>query len=382
MSEVWIVSAAAVSALAPDLAGLWQGLLAGRSGVAPVNSFDASPYYCHLAAEVPGLEPSRTGGRLASLLERASEDIGTVPVDAVLFGASLKGEMDLKQHFWDRHPTGSESDPGSLFDGLGPARRVADLFSLRDPGVNFNAACASSLVALAMAAENIARGRAEVALVWAAEIVSEFVFAGFASLKALTPDGCRPFDVNRNGLVLGEGAAFLLLMSAERARREGYQPLASCRGWGIANDASHLTAPERHGRGLLKACRRALKRAGLPPEKVAAVKAHGTGTIHNDAMELAAFAALFGCRRPPLFSVKGSVGHTLGAAGALETAIAVKALQSATLPPTVGLEDPEAGFRGQLSAASRDFSGANLLLTNSGFGGVNTALLLTAGEEP
>jgi 3-oxoacyl-[acyl-carrier-protein] synthase II len=262
------------------------------------------------------------------------------------------------------------------------AARIARRFSLAGKGITFNAACASSLAALAAAAERIANGGAEVILVWAAEIVSEFVFAGFASLKALSPAVCRPFDRQRDGLVLGEGAALLLLMSADRARREGRRPLAVCRGWGMANDAVHLTAPDRQGRGLVRACRRALRRANMEPREVAAIKAHGTGTIHNDAMEMKAFATLWeGLRPPPFFSVKGALGHTLGAAGALETVVAIAALRNALLPPTAGLRRPEPAFSGQLAATPREFSGSSILLTNSGFGGINAALLLTRGDE-
>ncbi len=384
MSEIWIVDASAVSPLAPDRAGLRRALLAGDSAVAPVTSFATDPYYSRLGAEIRNLEPCAGRSRLAVLLDKACEALGSVPEDALLYGATLKGEIDLKEHYWrDGYVPGAGGDGSDvLFDGLRSARGVAGFFGLRDPGLTFNAACASSLVALVMAAERIASGRSEVILVWAGEILSEFVFAGFASLKALTPDGCRPFDKARNGLVLGEGASLLLLMSADRARSEGREPLACCRGWGIANDAIHLTAPDRRGRGLVKACRRALQRAGMVPDQVEAIKAHGTGTIHNDAMELAAFATLFGHRSLPLFSVKGAVGHTLGAAGALETVVALDSLNSSMLPPTVGFRELEEGAsRMRISALPQAFPGGNLLLTNSGFGGVNAALLLSAGDS-
>lgn len=196
----------------------------------------------------------------------------------------------------------------------------------------------------------------------------------------MPPDCCRPFDQARNGLILGEGAAALLLMNSSRARREGFRPLARIRGWGAANDAVHLTAPARDGRGLIKACRRALRRAELDPEDLAAINAHGTGTIHNDDMELHAFGEIFR-RRRPCHSVKGALGHTLGAAGALETVIALDCLRHGLLPPTTGLEKcaPRAAVR--LSSAPQEFSGPRLLLCNSGFGGVNAALILEKVEE-
>ena len=167
---------------------------------------------------------------------------------------------------------------------------MAQHFNLNNPGITINAACASSTIALTTAASRIAAGCQDAILVWAAEILSEFIFAGFASLQALTPDTCRPFDKNRNGLALGEGAATLLLMSEKRALKEGHKPLAKITGWGTANDAVHLTAPAQNGRGLIKACHRALNRGNLEPEDIAAINAHGTGTIHNDNMEMAAFS--------------------------------------------------------------------------------------------
>lgn len=375
MPEVWIVDAAAVSALGDNRSQIWHRLLAGESGITPLSRFATTPYSGKAAAEIKDLQPDpQSASRLPSLLKKLFRDFpATLPPSCSLIGATLKGAIDRQEKIWSERDSGQ---PQARTQPNETADFVARHFGLDDPGSTINAACASSTIALGTAASRIAAGAEDAILVWAAEILAEFVFAGFASLQALTPDLCRPFDKKRNGLALGEGAAALLLMSARRARREGRRPLAIIKGWGVANDAVHLTAPARDGRGLLKACRRALNRAGLQPENLAAINAHGTGTIHNDNMEIAAFKKLFGRKLVPFHSVKGALGHTLGAAGAIETIIGIASLQNQLLPPTLGLTEPEAGTENLVSSASRKFSGRNLLLTNSGFGGVNAALIL------
>jgi 3-oxoacyl-[acyl-carrier-protein] synthase II len=193
---------------------------------------------------------------------------------------------------------------------------------------------------------------------------------------ALDPEGSRPFDRDRAGLTLGEGAAALLLTIRERAVRENRPVLARVLGWGTANDAHHITAPSRDGCGLILAVRQALETAGLAADTVDGISAHGTGTVYNDLMELTAFRALFGEDCPPLHSVKGALGHTLGAAGGIEVALGIRSLETGLLPPTVRLGEPEPGAEGLVSPAARPFGGQVLLSTNSGFGGINSALLL------
>ena len=375
MNEVVIVAAEAVSALGDNRAETWRRLLTGESAAVPVTSFVSTPYYCKIAAEIKKLNSRPQGtSRLEILLQQLFRNLpATLPASCTLIGSTLKGAIDLQEQAW---LTNKILRPLPLM----AAEMVAEHFSLNHPGLLINAACASSTVALNRAAGRIAAGFNDCILVWGTEIISEFVFAGFTSIKALAPDSCRPFDQQRNGLILGEGAAALLLMSSEKAKSENSQPLAKISGWGIANDAVHLTAPAADGHGLLEACRRALRRAALEPEDIAAINAHGTATIHNDKMEIAAFTELFyksgKHKKIPLHSVKGALGHTLGAAGVLETAIAINSLQEQRLPPTVGLMQPETDICSQVSSGIQPFSGDNLLLTNSGFGGVNAALIL------
>jgi 3-oxoacyl-[acyl-carrier-protein] synthase II len=165
-------------------------------------------------------------------------------------------------------------------------------------------------------------------------------------------------------------------MNADRARRENRNRLGTVLGWGITNDATHITAPAKSGRGLVQAVDQALKTAKRKPEEITAISAHGTGTVYNDLMELNAFRQVFGERKMPLYSIKGAIGHTLGAAGAIEVTLGLKALLSQVIPPTVGFANPENGAEGQVSPESQPVSGDYLLTTNSGFGGVNAALIL------
>jgi 3-oxoacyl-[acyl-carrier-protein] synthase II len=385
MHEVLLVRAETVSALGDTRSDTWKRLLAGESAAAPITHFDSAPYYCRSAATIADIAPeSEDSSRLIKLLKKLFKTLpNSLPVSCRLIGSTLKGAIDQQEKIWRKAEL---SNP----DNLPPekpqplpwtsAKLIADHFSINQPGLTINAACASSTIALSRAASRIAAGFDDCILVWGAEIIPEFVFAGFASIKALTPDCCRPFDQKRNGLILGEGAAALLLMSAEKAEETGSKPLARISGWGIANDAVHLTAPAADGHGLHTACRRALQRATLKPEDIAAINAHGTATIHNDKMEIATFTELFRKsgkhKKIPLHTVKGALGHTLGAAGALETAIAINSLQEQRLPPTVGLIQPETAICNQVSSKIQPFSGDNLLLTNSGFGGVNAALIL------
>ncbi len=371
MKEVVITAATAVTGLGDTLDRTWDRLLAGECAFAPVDRFDTAAYTGSLAACVPGLVPAANGSRLPSLLDRLLADFGPVPADSRLLLASTKGAIDL---FDRQRLVGSLAVREILPDAL-----LADLgrrFGIGGPACNINAACASSTIAVARGAAAIAHGRTEAALVVCCDLVSEFVFSGFSALMALDPDGSRPFDRDRAGLTLGEGAAALLLMSRERAARENRPMLARVLGWGAANDAHHITAPARDGCGLILAVRQALETAGLTAGEVDGISAHGTGTVYNDLMELTAFRTLFGEGCPPLHSVKGALGHTLGAACGIEAALGIRSLATGLLPPTVGLGEPEPAAEGLVSAAARPFAGRVLLSTNSGFGGINGALLL------
>lgn len=376
MRAVCICAAQTVTSLGPDLDSLWRGVMAGESAIRPLARFATDRYLSGNAAWIEGLDAAPGGSGLDPLLQRLLDGFGPVPVDAALITASTKGCVDVME----RMSGGLPGDPARLemADLLG---RISRRFGLTAPAININAACASSTIAVARAAALIAAGRSEAVLVVCADLVSEFVFSGFSALQALSPTLCRPFDRHRDGLSLGEGGAALLLMSCERARREGRPRLGIVAGWGAANDATHITAPARDGCGLIQSVRQALERASIGPAAIAAISAHGTATSYNDQMELTAFRTLFGARPLPMNSIKGAIGHTLGAAGGIEVALGLKALAAGQLPPTIGLLDPEAAGVGMVSPCVQAISGRYLLSTNSGFGGVNAALILQREED-
>lgn len=256
---------------------------------------------------------------------------------------------------------------------------VAEKMGLKGDFLNISAACTSSTVAVAQGAALIASGRVESVFICCIDMITEFVFSGFSSLQVLSPFPCKPFDRDRAGLSIGEGAAFLMLMSSERAQRLGCLPKGIVMGTGIANDAFHITAPDKNSSGLILAISKAMKSAGTKRDDIAGIGAHGTGTISNYIMELNAFHEVFGADIPPVYSVKGCIGHTFGAAGGIEIALGTKALAEHTIPPTVGFLHPEQGAEGFVSAGPVSITGDYLLTTNSGFGGVNTAIILKRG---
>ena len=371
MAKCIITGATVISALGNTSEELWRGIMAGESAIRPVERFPVSNYEAKIAACIDNLKPSGGRSRLNTLMDRLLIGMEPVPSDALLITATTKAGIDNLELACRGKPAEVQDIlPYSISD------TVSRKLGLAASGININAACASSTIAVAHGAALIASERAEAVLICCGDLVTEFVFAGFSALKALSPVPCRPFDRNRMGLSLGEGAAALQLMNGERARREKRNRLGTILGWGGANDAAHITAPAKSGRGLIQAIEQALETAGRKAEEIAAVNAHGTGTVYNDRMELNAFRKVFGQRRMPLYSVKGAIGHTLGAAGGIDVALGLKTLAAQTVPPTVGLEAPMEGAVSLVSREPQPFSGDCLLTTNSGFGGINAALIL------
>jgi 3-oxoacyl-[acyl-carrier-protein] synthase II len=376
VKRVVISRVATVTALGEGLPSLWQGLMEGRSGIAELKRFDCHNYISRYAACIDGLRAPENGSLLDDILERIALQLGSVPADCRLLIASTKGEVDRLTSVTREQ---AQIPEAVLFEPL--LSKVAQRFGLSDKGCNINAACASSTIAVMRASAMIAAGKADAVLVYAADLVSEFVFSGFSALQALSGEPSRPFDQQRKGLNLGEAGVALLLMSEERAKICDEQPMAYVAGWGAANDAHHVTAPAKDGCGLILACRQALGKAGIQADQIAAINAHGTGTVYNDAMELTAFNTVFNSEIPPVHGVKGSLGHCLGAAGGVEIAIACQALKEQKIPGTVGcLEAEEAGQK-CLSQAPQEFSGNYILSSNSGFGGINGVVILQGGDR-
>jgi 3-oxoacyl-[acyl-carrier-protein] synthase II len=365
-----VVAAEMITALGPDADSTWNALLAGSIALAvsdrvrvPIGSTPAP------VGLVPGIGPERPAviQMIEPLLDRLRP---TLPPSPFVLLATTAGEIEqMEAAVLDGTGTGEASDPSRLLE------RVCALCGPGCSGLVFSAACASSTVALARAASLIRSGARGSVLVVACDAVSEFVYAGFATLNALDPAGARPFDKNRQGLSLGEAAAAMLLMGETRTRGEGRPILGEIAGWSLTNDATHVTRPDPAGTQLARASLQAIASAGIEPDRIGFISAHGTGTQHNDAMEIAAFRSVLPPR--PLFSVKGSIGHTLGAAGLVEAIVTLRALGEGLVPPTPGLSDPDADAVGWASPEPVRLDGTRAALTtNSGFGGINAALVL------
>ena len=238
-----------------------------------------------------------------------------------------------------------------------------------------SAACSSGQAALAAAVRAIRSGEATRALAVGCDAVSEFAVSGFTTLGAVSATGCRPYAVDRDGLTPGEAAAALLLGSPESVSERGLPVAGWVLGCGASCDAEHATAPRADGEPLVRAIRQALGEAGIGPAAVSAVLGHGTGTVHNDAAELAALEKLFPPELP-LLSIKGQCGHPLGASGLVQTALALAVLQHRKLPPQAGCRHPETTAQKRVGATVRELGPGVVLSLNLGFGGLNSAVVI------
>src|SRR5262249_49860518 len=218
---------------------------------------------------------------------------------------------------------------------------LARAFGARGMVQALPAACAAGNCAVAYAADLIREGRADVVITGASEILQKHQFAGFVRLGAVAPERCQPFDKNRKGIIIGEGAGILVLESEAHALRRGATALAEVGGCGLACDAHHITRPHPEGEGSLAAMREAIERRGVSPDAIDYINAHGTGTQANDKIESTVIRGIFGQRQVPVSSLKSMIGHCMGAASALEAISCVMTVQTGVFPPTVSYETPD-----------------------------------------
>ena len=328
------------------------------------------------------LEGHEGNSRSQRLALAAAKDAlaGLKPVgEGVLaVGSTTGGIYESEQHYLRHRGQEGAADRLMLVNHtVGTiADRVGKDLAIAGERHTFATACSSSANAIGYAAARVEAG-APWALAGGVDSLCRLTWAGFHSLKLLSTAACKPFDQARNGLSLGEAAAFLLLEPLAKARARGAHVWGLVTGWGCSADAYHMTAPHPEGIGAIAAIRAALKDAGSTPEQIDYVNAHGTATPANDRAESMALRAVFGAKIPPVSSTKGMTGHSLGAAGALEAAISLLVIQEGFLPGNVGLEnvDPELGFSPLGSQTT--YGRVNRVLSNSfGFGGNNTALVV------
>ena len=398
-----------LTALGNDVASTWAGLLAGRPGIATIASFDPSRLTAQIAGEVHDFDSShvldrkdqrRTDRYIQFGLVAAREAMDQAELPArlegtlaertgVILGTGLGGVGTLNDGF----STNALRGPDRISPFLIPmgipnvgAGQIAITYGMTGPNFATVSACATGGHAVGEAYETIRRDDADIMLAGGSEAcIFEVLIGGFAAMRALStrnddpPAASRPFDSARDGFVVGEGAAVLLLEDLEHAQARGATPLAELVGYGATADASHITLPAPGGMGAVRAARRALEKAGLGPEDVQHVNAHATSTPEGDKAELQAIKTIFGdhAGSVAITANKSMLGHTLGAAGAIEAIATVQALRDGCVPPTINLTDPDPEAAG-LDIVTGEARQADLAvgLSNSfGFGGQNTALV-------
>jgi len=379
----------------------WEKTIAGESGIRPITLFDVTDYKTKRAGELADLPVpcwrrlrtsrlDRASNLLSHALSEALEESGVLDVarssspPIVALGTTLGG-MTSGERYHKRYIRKGPSlaRASDLADHLAHCQPLHLMEEFSIPGTPrvFSNACASGANAVGYGFRAVRARRADVALCGGYDPLCEFVFAGFHSLQALTPELCRPFDQHRSGLAIGEGAGIFVLEGWEQAEGRGARILGEIIGYGESNDAYHMTRPDPDGRVAALAVRRALEDAGLGPEAVDYVNAHGTGTPFNDASETAALIGALGPRatQVPVSSTKSMIGHLLGGAGAVEGILTVMALKEKWLPPNVNYEtpDPDCGLS-IVQKAERSDRMAVALSNSFGFGGANATLAFRA----
>lgn len=396
--RVVVTGGGVVTALGLDWNTNAAGFRAGHRAFRPVTLFDVARHRVKVAAEVDlpaNLPPTRLGARQQTRLDRAArmllhagteawqtarlKEHGALPlVLGTTSGGMALGEDLYRQELRAPGVRRRQATRIVHYQAQQTALDLQAALGFSGPVTIIANACASGANAVGHAFELVRDGRADVALTGGYDALSELVFTGFDVLQALSPSTCRPFDAARDGLALGEGAAVLVLESLDHAQARGAQILGEISGYGAATDGHHLTQPHPNGDAALASMTAACASAGVTPEHVGYVNAHGTGTPLNDSAEAAAINRWAGTRAAtlPVSSTKAGIGHLLGAAGAVEVAVCLMALRGQWLPPTATLQtpDPACGFPvvTRPTDAPLDYA-----LTNSfGFGGANASVLL------
>src|SRR4051795_6585062 len=410
--RVVITGLGAVSPLANDVETTWKRLLAGESGAGEITQFDHTDYKVHFACEVKDLDPtnwidrkdSRRMDRFAHLVLAAAwmaqEDSGLdIKPEADRIGASIATGIGGIRSFQECYDTLIHKGPDrvspfaipSIIPNLG-AGWVSIMLGTRGPLSAQCTACAASNMAIGDGLDSIRLGRADVMLCGGTEAaVNEVGIAGFAAMRALShrnddpQRGSRPFDAGRDGFVMGEAGAVVVLEELERARERGAKIYAEVAGYGLSSDAKHVTEPDPTGENPARAMKMAFADAGVDPTEIDYINAHGTSTPLGDAAETRVIKLALGeenARKTPVSSTKGATGHCLGAAGAVEAIFSTLAIRDGKLPPTINQEvaDPECDLD-YIANESRD-ADVRVAVSNSfGFGGHNASIVLKRVED-
>lgn len=406
--RVVITGMGAVTPIGNDVPTFWSNLIAGKSGIGHVTAFDTTTYDCKIGGEVKNFDPSihfsnpkdaRRADRYThmamasakeayaqSALAQSSYD----PTRAgVIYGSGIGGLKSLS----DQHEILLQKGPGRISPFMIPmmisniaSGIIAMEIQFSGPNYAVVTACATGAQCIGEAWRLIRDDEADIILAGGSEAaVVPLGLGGFAAMRALSlrndaPEkASRPFDKDRDGFVLAEGAGALILEEYEHARRRGANILAEITGYGLSADAYHMTSPDPEGRGAARAMKNALRHARLNPEDLGYINAHGTSTPQGDICETLAIKAILGeyARKVPISSTKSMTGHTLGAAGAIELIACVQAIRTSTLPPTINLDnpDPECDLD-YIPNTARSATITTAMSNSFGFGGHNAAIIV------
>lgn len=397
-----------VSPVGNNVKETWEALLAGKSGVAPITAFDASAHKTRFAAEVKGFDGvALFGTREARKMDRFTQFATAATLEAleqsglkiddsnrdrvgILIGSGIGGIITLIE----QHEVMKERGPDRVSPFLipmmisdGAAGNIAIRVGARGPNMALATACASGTNAIGEAAEMIRRGSADVMIAGASEAsIIAVAMAGMNVMTALSTRNedpqraSRPFDKNRDGFVMGEGAGVVILESLEHAQARGANILCEFSGYGTSDDAYHISAPAENGAGAAISMRLALENAGLGLTDIHYINAHGTSTQLNDKSETAAIKTVFGeqAYKIPVSSTKSMTGHLLGASGAVEAVVGTLAILNDILPPTINYETPDSACDlDYVPNQARQLRVDNVMSNSFGFGGHNATLILS-----
>lgn len=412
MSRVVVTGLGLVTSLGNDLASSWEGLCQGKSGVGEITAYDTSQYRVHFGAQVKTFDPALYMERkevrrndpyeqlaiatAKQALAHAKLEIGADNAEdiGVYVGSGIGGLVTLHDQFKVLHEKGPDRISPFFINMMivdGAPGIISIITGAKGPNWAAVSACATSGNTIGEAWETIRRGDAKAMIAGGAEkAITPIAMAAFDNMHALSrrnddPQGAsRPFDATRNGFVMGEGAGMLILEDLEFALERGAPILAELIGYASTGDAYHETSPAPGGAGLVRAMRRALQKAHIQPEEVDYINAHGTSTEPNDANETKAIKTCFGehAYRLAISSTKSMVGHTLGAAGAVEAVISIQSILTGIIPPTINLHNPDPECDLDYVPNEARHAQVNIAMSNSmGFGGHNTCLIFKRYEE-
>ncbi len=412
MSRVVVTGLGLVTSLGNDLASSWEALCQGKSGVGEITAYDSSLFRVHFGAQIKDFDPTLYMDRkevrrndpyeqlaIASTkqaLEQARLQITDDFADEVgiYIGSGIGGLVTLHDQFKILHEKGPDRISPFFINMMivdGAPGVVSIMTGAKGPNWAAVSACATSGNTIGEAWETIRRGDAKAMIAGGSEkAITPIAMAAFDNMHALSrrnddPQGAsRPFDATRDGFIMGEGSAMLILEDLEFAEARGATILAELVGYGSTGDAYHVTEPAPGGAGLVRAMRRALQKAGLQPNQVDYLNAHGTSTPYNDRTETQAIKTCFGdhAYRLAISSTKSMLGHTLGAAGAVEAVISIQTILNGIIPPTINLHNPDPDCDLDYVPNEARHATVNIAMSNvMGFGGHNTCLVFKRYEE-